>query len=153
MLLSLLVSGWGNVFAAAFCPHIASNHRKTMMEGHSCHLEMAEPSSHSASHQQAMNGMEMTTPAAQQQGDSRIIPVGQFIGTCSHCVEKDSSPVTASVSRELSSQKRDAGAPVEKSAMPVDTLTTFFSPKFVATQNAPPGTANRKHLLLGVFLI
>jgi hypothetical protein len=151
MLLSLLVSGWGNVFAAAFCPHIASKHRTRMMEGHSCHLEMTEPSSPTS--QQAMDGMEMTTPVAQRSGDSRIIPVGQFTGTCSHCLEKDNSPVTPAISRELSSQKRDAGASLEKSATPVAALTTFFSPKFVATQNAPPGTANRKHLLLGVFLI
>ena len=120
------------------------------MEGRSCHREGAEQSSRSASHQQAMDGMEMM-PAAQP--NSEVLPIGQFSGTCSHCMEKDSAPIAAAISRELNLQKHDAGASVEKSATPMATLTTFFSPKFVATQNAPPGTANRKHLLLGVFLI
>src|SRR4051794_4419622 len=102
MLLSLLVSGWGNVFAAAFCPHIASKNPATMMKGPACHRESAEQARPGESHQQAMDGMEMM-PAARPNGE--VIAVGQFIGTCSHCMEKDSAPIAAASSRELSLQK------------------------------------------------
>jgi hypothetical protein len=152
MLLSLLVSGWGNVFAAAFCPHDAGKNLTTKTNATSCHQMGEEQSSHSESHSRAMNGMEML-PVAQPEGQAEIIPVGQLIGTCTHCVGQENTPVTAATARELSLQKRDAGASVEKSAMSEVALTAFFSPKFVPTQNAPPGPANRKHLMLGVFLI
>jgi hypothetical protein len=155
MLLSLLVSGWSNLFAAAFCPHVAGNKLPAMMRGmddRSCHRESAEQTRHSEAHQPAMKGMLMM-PAAQKPDSGTVVPVGQFSGTCSHCAGQDSSPRTAASSRELSLQKGDAGAAIEKSVMPVALHAAFFSPKFIATQNSPPGAANRKHLLLGVFLI
>jgi hypothetical protein len=152
ILLALLVSGWSSIFAASFCPHAAGKKAAAMMEGHSCGREGAEQSHHSESQRQAMDGMEMM-PAAKDDGDGAFVPVGQLIGTCSHCLGQNDSPITAANARELNVQKRDAGAPVAESAIPLAPPVVFFSPKFIATQNAPPGGANRKHLLLGVFLI
>ena len=151
MLLALQVSGWGTVFAASFCPHAAGIAQLAVMESH-CGYRSAEPPHHAGSDHQAMQGMEMM-PAVQQHDGGFSFPIGQFAATCLHCMERSNSPFTAVSPHVLSLQKHDAGTPVEKSAMPVASLINPFSPKFIATQNAPPGAAHRKHLLLGVFLI
>ena len=150
MLLSLSLSGWGSVLAAAFCPHLASKNLTTKIMAGSCHQMSEEQSSHSASHEQAMNGMRMT---AGRHDFDESVPVGQIFGTCSHCMDKEESPVAAGSSRELSPQKRDAGTSLAAQATLTASNTNFFQPKFIATQNAPPGAANRKHLIIGVFLI
>jgi len=151
-LLSLLVSGWGYVFAAAFCPHSASRNFTAKSEAPSCHQMSEEQAGHSESHSQAMEGMQML-PETQPERQFKAIPVGQLSGTCLHCVGQEKSPVTSATVRELNFQNHDTGASLETSPLPEFALTTLFSPQFVPMQNAPHGTANRKHLLLGIFLI
>src|SRR4051794_7595112 len=114
MLLALFVSGWGSALAASFCPHLAGKQLTAAMTGDHCGREGAGQADHSASHQQAMKGMEMT-PAPQQRGDRETVTVGQLSGTCAHCLGQERSPVTAVAPRASSPQKHDAGAFVEES--------------------------------------
>src|ERR1043165_447056 len=108
-LLSLLVSGWGNVFAATFCPHNASKNLTTKFDATSCHQMSEEQASHSAAHSQAMEGMQMM-PETQQERQVKAIPVGQLIGTCSHCVGQERSPAPVAGERGLGLQKTCGGA-------------------------------------------
>src|SRR5947209_12208400 len=77
LLLALLASAWGNVFAASLCPH--------MKQGHACcHARAARrPSSH-----EGMAGMRMgdaqSVPAAERKTDAEAL--GLPTELCEHCM-------------------------------------------------------------------
>jgi hypothetical protein len=145
-LLSLLVSGWGNVLAATLCPH-------AMGEQAQVNVEKAATHQHDST-QQAMDGMQMTPAPSAMHCDSKVASFHQPAGICTHCFDRNESPATSSsLQRELTLKKRDAGTIVRPEAATRTSLAIIYTPQFLPTQNAPPGSSNRKHLLLSVFLI
>jgi hypothetical protein len=160
ILLALLLSGAGSTLAAALCPHAGTNQALPMAEDHSCCLAKLETKDthehHRGSHQQAAQDKaehcSQTKPAAQFQGGEQAA-IGQAAESCAHCVRQGELPSAPASVRELTLQKRDAGKAVElKTTLAAPSVAISVS-HFVPSQHAPPGTANRKHLLLGVFLI
>jgi hypothetical protein len=144
-LLALLVSGWGNVLAATLCPHAMGGQAQA-------NVEKAVAHQHDSS-QQEMGGMQMTHASEAGHCDSKVAAFDQPAGICTHCFSRNESPATSSSLRELTLKKRDAGTIVRPEAITTTSLAIVYTPQFLPTQNAPPGSSNRKHLLLSVFLI
>lgn len=149
-LLALLVGGWGSVFAAAFCPHMAA----TAAEDHSCCLAKIESAGeHHSNNHQATHGAktEQTSAACHLHGDAAALsPVA---ATCAHCVGQNELPATPASVRELTLQKRGAGKMIGQAVTPLALPLAVSIQPFAPTQHAPPAPAGRKHLLLSVFLI
>lgn len=144
MLLALLVSGWGNVFAATLCPH-AMNAQ--------ANVEKAAMHQHDSSRQE-MDGMQMTQAGEPGHCDSKVAAFDQPAGICTHCLSRNEFPATSSsLQRELTLKKRDTGTIVKPEAITATLPAIVHTAQFLPTQNAPPGSSNRKHLLLSVFLI
>jgi hypothetical protein len=144
-LLALLVSGWGNVLTATLCPHAMGGQAQA-------NVEKAEAHQHD-SPQQEMGGMRMTPSTSAGHCASKVAAFDQPAGTCTHCFSRNESPATSSSLRELTLKKRDAGTIVKLAASASTSLAIVYTPQFLPTQNAPPGSSNHKRLLLGVFLI
>lgn len=144
-LLALLVSGWGNVLAATLCPHAMGGQAQENVKKAAAHQ-------HDSS-QQEMGGMQMTHASEAGHCDSKVAAFDQPAGICTHCLGQNESPTTSSsLQRELTLKKRDAGT-IVKPETTTTSLAIIYTPQFLPTQNAPPGSSNRKHLLLSVFLI
>ena len=153
-LLALLVSGWGSMLAAAFCPHARTIQPQAVAGSHSdCHAKTEKAAAHhSGSHQEAINGANMMPRPAPERNDGLRVALSQPAGTCTHCVGRSELPATAARVCAPSLQQRDDGRIVEQTATPLS-LPRIFYTQFTPTQHAPPGFAGRKHLLLNVFLI
>jgi hypothetical protein len=162
LLLALSSSGWGGVLAAAFCAHDAAK-PSVMTEDHDCcrakldeqtqHCGAAKaaPSAHEA---MAMSETETATLHAKQATDAAAEPaLGQATPTCFHCMSRGGLPTTFVLMRETEQKKRDAAQPAPQLLKPIIPPVAFFAPTLAARQNAPPGIAARRHLLLGVFVI
>jgi hypothetical protein len=144
MLLALLVSGWGNVLAATLCPHAM---------GAQANVEKAAMHQHHSSEQE-MGGMQMPQTGEAVHCDSKVAAFDQPAGICTHCLGQNDSPATSSsLQRELTLKKRDTGTIVKPEAIAAISPSIVHTQQFLPTQNAPPGSSNRKHLLLSVFLI
>lgn len=157
ILLALLVSGWGSTLAAALCPHAGINQALPMAEDHSCHSlkieTTAAPEPHQGEHHQARHELKVK-PAAMSHQDGGQTALGQPAGACGHCVSQSELPIAPASMRELTLQKRDAGKPVvSQTTLPALPAMAVSVSRFVPSQHAPPGSASRKHLILGVFLI
>jgi hypothetical protein len=161
ILLALSLSGWGGVVAAAFCAHDAAR-SSLMAEDHACCHAKLEPqtphcnaASESPSHEaMTMSEMEAMPPVVEQAaGVAAEVWLGQAADVCSHCVSRSGLPTPFAIVREPEQKRRDAqiAAPqLLKQALP---LVVSFAPNLTARQNAPPGAAARRHLLLNVFVI
>jgi hypothetical protein len=143
----LLVSGWGTVLAGVLCPRIP--------QGHACH-KLETPLAHdqdSSSHEEmAMEGMETTSAPAAKNSESAAF--GTPPGLCAHCVGVPQTPATPLVvARSAEQTGRDVCAPLAQTCNTLSPFVSQFVSTLRATQNAPPGSANRRHLLISVFLI
>jgi hypothetical protein len=146
MLLALLVSGWGNVLAATLCPHAMNAQAQADVGKAAMHR-------HDSSRQE-MDGMQMAQTGETGHCDSKVAAFDQPAGICTHCLSRNESPATSSsLQRELTLKKRDTGKIVKPEAITATLPAIVHTPQFLPTQNAPPGSSNRKHLLLSVFLI
>jgi hypothetical protein len=145
-LLMLLVSGWGNVLAATFCPHAMGAQAQVNVQ------KAAAPQHDSP--EQEMGGMQMTHASGAGHCDSKVTAFDQPAGICTHCFgQNEFPPASSSLQRELTLKKGDVGTIVKPEAITPISLSLVHTPQFLPTQNAPPGASNRKHLLLSVFLI
>lgn len=153
ILLALVVGGWGNALAAAFCPHMAASQPQAAAEVRdSCHAKIESASTHhSSSHHQAMHAAK-----TRQASDSHLqdaAAFGPIAGTCAHCVSQSGLPATPASARELTLQKRGAGKLAGHAMTPFAPPVAVSISQFAPTQHAPPAHAGRKHLFLSVFLI
>jgi hypothetical protein len=146
-LLTLLVNGWGVVLAAALCPHGGVHKSAAMAENQGCHAQASKPESSHSGHQSSHGAKKVVVESSQSNG----LALDQRAGSCAHCISQKNLPATLAEARELNVKKVDVtvAQPVE----PIFALSMNFAPRFIPTQHAPPIASNRKHLLLGVFLI
>jgi hypothetical protein len=160
-LLALLVSGWGSMLAAAFCPHAGATLPQAVLaeEQSGCHAKSEQTEDqHSGSRQssssEAMHGMKAgQMPALRLHVDkSNVAALTLPAGTCTHCVSHNETPPTPASARGLTLQKRDAGKIIAQTTTPIS-LPMVFTAQFAPTQHAPPGLTNHRHILLSVFLI
>lgn len=163
LLAALLLGGWGGVVAAAFCAHDGAQ-RAAMTEEHDCcraqleqqHKEHCDAASNASPSHEAMTMGEMETTAAAaatQQSADAVVALNQLDEACLHCVSRRDVPTTFVIARQPEQKKRDASFAAPPQLLLLAAPVHSFAPTLNATQNAPPGVAARRHLLIGVFII
>lgn len=152
-LLMLLVSGWSQVLAAAFCPHVmmvqdCSPSRRAASHAHGTN------SSHEA---MQMDGMEMPAPATPVAADPTSSEIahafGQPVEDCSHCAGHSQLPTAlfAVGTADQSSRNADVAAPpvTQLFAPPVPAFASLVTSR----PHGPPGTSTSRLVLIGIFRI
>src|SRR5947209_4366575 len=140
LLLSLILSGQGNVLAAAFCQHAqlpACCQTKTMRDSMPSH--------------DMMEGMNMSMPAAEAEADS----ISQPTELCAHCMSHPNLPAKAVAAvASVEQSKRDLSARISAlvSKSPASSIASF-APLLSSRPHAPPVTSARRHVLISTFLI
>jgi hypothetical protein len=151
LLLALLASSWGNVLAAAMCPHMASDHS-------CCHAQL----SHGSASHEMMGGMQMDemqmgdmqmTPAAapaHETEDHAFTPPGM---SCEYCIGHSQTTATPNTLRQATLTKHgvELSAPLAPSQL--ITVANSFVPSITSRQHAPPGDTSARHVLISVFRI
>ena len=140
-LLALLVSGWGNVLAAALCPK---------MQVASCCLMKTTHDSASQHEAMAMDGMAMM-PAAEVEANS----IGQPAASCAHCLSSPDLPFkSVGTVNSVRESERNLSAAVAASVLrSLAAFSSSFAPPISSRQHAPPGSSTSLHVLINVFLI
>jgi hypothetical protein len=144
LLLALLLSAWGNVLAAAFCP--------CMPQGHACcHARRA--AQHAAHNEMA----------DMQMGDDESLPVTEQppvandfispVAPCEHCLSHSQGVTAPATLREAEQTKRSADVtPVLPPAGP-SSIAAAPVRAIMAREHAPPGANPERHVLISVFRI
>jgi hypothetical protein len=167
VVVALLVSAWGNVIAAAFCPRF-------MLNGDCCLKHGAEPSKHvkhesSCHHEMAgmeMDDMQMETEAdsapdtsaqnsqveVPSESSSDEVALDLPIEQCACCLShpQTTSGTVSVVAIDSSKQL------VETNSLPANFvigLTSAFAGLIVRSERSPPGQSTPRHVIINVFRI
>ena len=145
LLLSLMLSAWGNVLAAALCPHMGQDHA-------CCHAQFAH---HPATHQ-GMAGMQMdemqAEPVTEQKTEAEAF--SQPVEQCEHCMSHSQLMSLPATLREADQTKRgeDVVSPLALSE-PASVSTPFVT-VVPERDHSPPGAElSARHVLISVFRI
>ena len=167
LLLAFLVSAWGNVIAASFCPtYLARNvsikhpYQPTKGVEGSCHFEMAdidmgdmqmdtgeEPASHSE---------DMSLAEVQSSGGATESPIEPRLleartEPCSHCwMHSQASSGSAMAAAILPPQPPQSNAPVTQTSLDIPFVPSTF---VVRKEHGPPGNSSPRYILINVFRI
>jgi hypothetical protein len=146
LLLALLASAWGNVLAAAMCPHSAQSSQAC------CHARAAHhPSSHEGMEAMEMGDVKME-PAAEQATPASAF--GQLAGACAHCMSHSQPSTLPATLREAGQSKRGSETATPLIAAETVLRTALLVQKIPAREHAPPGAARfARHVLISVFRI
>ena len=171
ILLAVVAGAWGNVLAAAFCPHIVSTHAcylnsshpSQSLDAHDMHdmdmgqvadMQMGEMQMDmSAEFTDEASTQEQSEPIAEVEQNSGTTVVDQPIETCSHCLNHSRLPVGSVTLREAESAKRCANLTAAPQVIEQVSLTTLPSFMFDPREHAPPGSSSPRHILINVFRI
>jgi len=145
LLLALILSAWGNLLAAALCPHMGQDHA-------CCHAQIAH---HPANHQ-GMAGMRMnemqTEPAAEQKTEAEAF--SQLAVPCEHCMTHSQLATSPATLREADQTKRGEDLAPSLALSDRASIATSFSTVISAREHAPPGAStSARHLLINIFRI
>jgi hypothetical protein len=140
-LLALLLSGWGNVLAAALC---------SKMQVASCCLIKTTHDSAPSHEAMAMDSMAMM-PAADGEANSMSQPAA----SCAHCLSSPDLPFKSVVTvNSVRESERNLSAPVAAPVLrSLAAFSSSFAPPVSSRQHAPPGSSTSRHVLINVFLI
>lgn len=166
---ALLLSAWGNVIAAGFCPRSGLQrdccpqpiHQPARQVKHeSCHHEMAGVE---------MSGMEMGDPQIEARADSAAdtssqnsavtsessineIAVGQPIEACNHCLSH-SQTTSGNVSAVALDPSKGL---VETDSLPAGNAIGWaraFTEVIAPSEHGPPTPSSPRHVIINVFRI
>ena len=135
----LLVSGWGHVLAAAFCPNMQG------MPG--CAMQARDDSARSHEGME-MGHMQHRPSAAEGRVGSLLRPL---VSCCASRPEFPPAPAVASRGAEQS--KQNLGAVLKPAVKAIAPPAPSFAPTVTYRQHAPPGGQTPRHVLVSVFLI
>jgi len=141
LLLALFMSVWGQVLAAAMCPHMRQDHA-------CCHTQVAHKS---ASHE--MTGDMQMMPEAECVEGAVVTASDKPTEGCEHCMGRASqSPLTVTL-REVDRTKRgsELAAPVALSRS--SDLAPPFTAHVPSREHSPPELSADWHVLISVFRI
>jgi hypothetical protein len=151
LLLALLASAWGNVLAAALCPHMASDHS-------CCHAQLSHGSaSHEIMGEMQMDEMQMgdmqMTPAAAPAHESDGHAFTQPGMSCEYCIGHSQTTATPNTLRQATQARHsvELSAPLAPSRRV--TVASAFVPSVTSRQHAPPVDTSARHVLLSIFRI
>src|SRR5438105_954165 len=144
LLLALLASAWGNVFAASRCPH--------MKQGHACcHMRASRrPAS-----QQGMTDMQMGDarggPAAEQTPGADALGLPDEL--CEHCMGHSPSHASPAALRLAVQPRRDGSVTPPPLPSVSVAVAAVFARTPAAREHAPPASGAARHVLIAVFRI
>ena len=173
LILAFLISAWGNVIAAAFCPRYLSNREcyirheprqpKQVDDKSSCHHEMSDMEMGDMQ----MDDTEMESQALETEDNSTIKNSPTQVATesyaelvaidlptepCGHCwMHSQSASGTATLVAADPSKRS-----LETSAPPADfvvALPSAFIVPITPLEHGPPGNSFPRHVLINVFRI
>jgi hypothetical protein len=166
LLLAFMTGAWGNVLAAAFCPHIGSlracclKHKSPpspSAETHEMHdmdMDMGEMQmAMSAESTEDSATQKPVEPLAELEQDSQATVVDQPIETCSHCLSHSQLPLGSTTLRETESAKRGADLTAAPQVIGQVSLTALPSLIVDQREHSPPGSSSPRHILINVFRI
>lgn len=156
-ILAVLANGWGSVLAAELCKHLNCEPLAAAQAQHASHhgisaagehaSDQVEPSEHHSHH--GVAGWESEPPAGKA-----FRPVGQHERFCGHCIGAPQSPVRSASKGTPPSVRRDSGGGTSSQPVRVFVLPGVAAfPAISPSQQAPPVPAQRRHLLINIFLI
>ena len=152
---AFLISAWGNVIAAAFCPRYAGDNGSVSLEVES----QSQPESESCHHEPAQleNASESTeTKDAEIQkssADNGLAALLQIPNEpCGHCWTHSQPSSGASTVATLSSSLRSAEANAPPSLFSIERPFSFVIP-ITPFDHGPPGNPGARYLLNNVFRI
>lgn len=144
MLLALFVSAWGNVFAAAFCPHMKFDHA-------CCHTRRGHNrSAHAMAGEMQMGDTQMlpaTDPLSESEASS------QPVEPCEHCMGRSQAPAVSVALTGVSRTHHGAGAPTPATSSQLASASPSFTAHIISRQHAPPGSSITRHVLINIFRI
>ena len=167
LLLAFTAGAWGNVLAAAFCPHMglvracclkpdsrlspsaAIHDMRHMDMGRMAdmQMDMSEESTQEASTQ------KQTEPLAEVEQTTGATVVDQPIKTCSHCLNHSQLPLGSVTLRETTSAKRCSDVTAAPQVIEQISRATLPSLILDPREHAPPGDPTPRHVLINVFRI
>jgi hypothetical protein len=151
---TFLISAWGNVIAAAFCPGYANDNGSvskevesdSQPESESCHHETAQVES-------AGESTETENAQTQKPVDNGFAALLQIPNEpCGHCWTHSQPSSRASTVAALSSSPRSAEANPPPSLFSVERPFSFII-AITPLDHGPPGNAGARYLLNNVFRI
>ena len=167
VVVALLLSAWGNVIAAAFCPRFGLNRdccvkraapqAKQVTHESSCHHEMAgmemddmqmETEADSAPGTSAQNAQVQLTSQSSSDGVALDLP----IEPCAHCVSH-SQTTSGTVSAVVVDPSKRL---VESNSLPANFavgMTGAFADLIVPSEHSPPSPSSRRHVIINSFRI
>jgi hypothetical protein len=155
-ILLLFVSGWGNVLAAAFCPHEGRQTRACPSK-EATHHDHGMNSSHEAMTMGEMEGMGIQTSAmpndAAPATGSQARVADQPMDDCAHCVSHSRFPTVPSVTGVVDQSKRGedmAAPPAPSITIP---LAAAHTTPIYSRQHGPPGATISRQVLINIFRI
>ena len=171
LLVAFLLSAWGNVIAAAFCPRYLSNREcsikpisqepQQVQATSSCHHEMADMSD------MQMDETDMGSGADAETADNVISEAGQIqlvtersaekafdlpAAPCGHCWmhSQPASGTVTLIAVDQAKQLIDTNAPlVQVAVVALSAVTASITP----VEHGPPGNLLPRHVLINVFRI
>ena len=171
LVVSLLVSAWGNVIAAAFCPRFGVTHEsyftqvfhKTMdvesmhvEQGSSCHRKMADMNSDSTE-----NMLIENSESSESAGSitSLLLPAGASdvnvpTQTCGHCWTHSQAASGSTTLGAVDPSMRSTETKAAPTNLALASLPSDFHALTIAQlEHGPPGYVFPRHLLISVFRI
>ena len=156
--LAFVASGWNSVIAATLCPHQECMGRPAAEEHHVTR-ESEEPAKEhcssgvkSSGHESHLAADDVTT---EQPSGRYLRGTGGHTQSCIHCMGAPQAPAKSSfgVTAAQNQTRRDADADAPHITKEPTPAAVASFPALRPTQGSPPHPAQRRHLLIHVFLI
>ena len=161
LVVALLLSAWGNVLAAAFCPHLGSahaccakhatkqspSHEMPDMDMGDMPMEMsAEPNGEASPEQSTA----VSAASVEQNTEANV--VDQPVEACLHCMSHSQLSQASFVLRETEPSKRSVDTPAPQTAKIVSMFASA-SPIVTPREHAPPGESSPRYMFINIFRI
>ncbi len=145
IILALLLSAWGNVFAASLCPRVGRGHaccRARVARVPECHKGMADMQSGHA------HGGSAAEP------DSDAASIDQPSESCAHCMSHPQLPPSPALLREAGQTVRGSNLSLTPTPVELGSYAVALARTVAAREHSPPGAkTSSRHVLINVFRI
>lgn len=162
LMLALVAGAWGNVLAAAFCPHLGSGRVCCVKQTN--HSSPSSHEMHDGMKDMQMGEMQMDPPShstreaspqqviSTEEPDSDVRALELPAETCAHCFNHSQLPLSSLEVREADSAKRSVAVTAPQARQQVS-LAILPSLILEPREHAPPGELPLRYILINVFRI
>ena len=162
---ALLSSAWGNVLAAALCPHFNLKHVCSFKnsapqpaspepESHTGMCDMGSDMRMEAADKSQADVSTQNMPAdAVDDSNADADTLDQLGEPCPHCLMHSQPASRAIIVQAINPEKRSVESEVSPATSALVSLSAVLVAKPSPNEHAPPGESSRLHLLINVFRI